>query len=587
MAFRQPALATSQRPSIEPEITHSHIPIQVQQEGRIEESQEWVLFPTPQPRTYSQTHTASTAYTPQTAGLSRLSEFGSLNTATRSGFVGQDETTFEDDEELDSLDEGLLAFQSQSGGQELGFIGMDGSILPTHDGLGTFPASSRPIQEHLWQYEQFNPHRKSFGHSRRRSSVQRRLTAAEVDDNVRIEKERLARIEKWRSDQSRILLEEVEKESRGWNRNQLTEPYDDNVGKLYESCDIALSRPSLSESIKLEKSTSDADAKRIETSDTFWNRITKRVICDLMGLDDATISIIFGETLASEETQTNIQAMRALQPPVESSNTNAICSSSQSWKTRLLDRLARDIEFVLRHISGKTINSTTAMSPWTLDYAGIPVNQSVVSQAKALPIILPEEAGAGTEFEADPNPTPLFNPTIQGPPLSSASDSAHAGLWGIEEEALDSTSAMQDREYWEQTPSIKTIFRFIHHRFTSQRRPLSSSGSLSNKASNIATSYTTDSLRRTAIVRQHHPLVSRQYSRRAISGGLLNPHHPQHSSNSIPKHSSALFRRSEGSCASLSVRRARKASSGSRNYWDIGGSIGSGSVGGIGPWGEA
>src|SRR5436305_14049173 len=85
-------------------------------------------------------------------------------------------------------------------------------VLPTHDGLGTFPTSSLPVQEQLWQHEQYNPKRKFGGYHRRRSSVQRRLdTIEELESQVSNEKR--MRIEKW-LEHSQVFLEEIEKQTR-------------------------------------------------------------------------------------------------------------------------------------------------------------------------------------------------------------------------------------------------------------------------------------------------------------------------------------------------------------------------------------
>jgi hypothetical protein len=87
----------------------------------LDTSEEWVLF-SPTAPSVTQTHTTSTDRTPRTAGLSRLSDFGSLDTAARSDQVtedvddnGTEQATDADEEaELDSLDDGLHAFHEPS-----------------------------------------------------------------------------------------------------------------------------------------------------------------------------------------------------------------------------------------------------------------------------------------------------------------------------------------------------------------------------------------------------------------------------------------------------------------------------------------
>src|SRR5699024_6070512 len=90
-----------------------------------------------------------------------------------------------------------------------------GAVLPTHDGLGSFQASSQTVQDQLWQHEQYNPQRRPELRLRRHSSVQRQLDmVAEQEQMTNAERERWQRIEKWRMEQSRALLQEVERETR-------------------------------------------------------------------------------------------------------------------------------------------------------------------------------------------------------------------------------------------------------------------------------------------------------------------------------------------------------------------------------------
>src|SRR3984957_14557627 len=191
MAFRQPTAAPSR-----------YLPL---------ETPESSPFPPwhDDPTTRTQTTTAQ-----RTAGLSRLSNIDSFDTAVRSGRL--ESSVLEDegpeDKELDSLDDGLQAFREPSI-YRIPSSQSPGAVLPTHDGLGTFPASSPPVQEQLWQHEQYNPKRKFEGSHTRRSSVQRRLdTIEELESQVSNEKR--LRIEKWRMDQSQALLEEIERQTR-------------------------------------------------------------------------------------------------------------------------------------------------------------------------------------------------------------------------------------------------------------------------------------------------------------------------------------------------------------------------------------
>lgn len=544
----------------------------------LDQSQEWVLFPA---RSATQTQTASTVQTP-TAGLSRLSDFGSLDAkSTQDEGVPRRTTngSIDDDEDSDSLDEGLHAFQEPSSINRSGLFESSGSILPRHDGLGTFPTSSPPLQEQLWHFEQFNPRKRAIGPGceRRRSSVQRRIDAIEDQDVASIEAETRERIEKWRTEQSQVLLDEIEKETRRRRasiRSQRAETTPGTAGLEQ------IIKDSVAENAGdgATKGPLSASSPTIEDSESFWERITRRVLRDFIGMDDNLLSIIFGESLPTESLDGTSPS--GLSSSRSSRLDNSIpISASTGWEGRLLDRLSRELGILLQQLTehpGAFSTISPPFNPSTSDYAGIPI--TVPTSSKSQPKPSTPTANAAASFD--------FRPTLQNaslPAQSSAADSTHAALWGIEEEPAP-TIPEDDRDYWEQTPDIQTVFRFLHSRFTSQRRPATT-----NKPPlSIATTSTPDSLRRAAIIRQHHPLVSRA----AATWEQRHAHARRHS---------LLRRRSGSSCASSVIGSARRMGlrggslgSSSRNYWDIGGSaVGSGGGsaigvggGGMGAWGE-
>lgn len=584
MAFRQPTFAPPARQisQTQPEY-HTSTPVPSPQQRALEDSQEWVLFPQAQARSSTQTQTTYTEGTPRTAGLSRLSDFGSLNTAAKSGQgeednVSTNEGAIEDDEELDSLDDGLQAFQEPSPYWSSRQLDASNSILPTHDGLGTFPASSPPVQEQLWRFEQYNPRKRPAEHQQRRSSVQRRLDAATNADNLGIDSERLERIEKWRMEQSRVLLDEIEKETRRNRRshgNGRAGSVTDVIGEdgvLKDSGNLAPTNN------KHELNENPAESLNKQDNDSFWQRVTRRVIRDLMGIDDVVLSVIFGESLPEDRPSkrpSGAPAPNSVAPELSTSTSRGV-----GWKGRLLDRLTRELGILVQQLSDHPGAFTTALNPSKLDYAGIPITSPILPK--------PTTTTPQDDFTPLNSSSSLqFTPTLQNHDphhRPASSDSTHAALWGIEEE---SPSAIQDREYWERTPDLKTIFRFLHSRCSSCL------ASPASKPANIATSSTPDSLRRAAIIRQHHPLVSRSLAQGRRGDTSYYIHHQHHnyfrSSSSAAMSSAAAAaqrRRAESSCGSVSVRRAR--SGGSKNYWDLrGGSVGSGSLmASMGGWGE-
>ena len=568
MAFRQPTFVPAVRQTTaQPPRDNGATTILSPLHRELEQSQEWVLFPAP---STTQTHTTSTVQTPK-AGLSRLSDFGSLDAKSRQDEGVECETTngsVDDDEDLDSLDEGLHAFQEPSSIHRSGLFESSGSILPRHDGLGTFPTSSPPFQEQLWHFEQFNPRKRStgLGHHRRRSSVQRKIDAVEDHDVTSIEAETRQRIEKWRMEQSRVLLDEIERETRRRRTSVISQRGETRPGTA------GLEKPykdSVAENTRDEATTGSlsVSSPAIEDSESFWQRITRRIIRDFIGIDDDLLSIIFGESLPTEKLDDN--------PPPGSGPSRSLRSESllaipagTGWEERLLDRLSRELGILLQQLTehpGAFSTISAPFNPSTSDYAGMPITVPTTSRSQPKPST--PTANASETFD--------FRPTLQDaslPAQNSAADSTHAALWGIEEEPAPATPE-DDREYWEQTPDLKTVFRFLHNHFAPQRRPATSS----KPPLNIATTSTPDSLRRAAVIRQYHPLVLRA----AATWEQRHGHARRHS---------LLRRRSGSSCASSIVGSARRMGSrggslgsSSRNYWDLGGStVGSGGGSAIG-----
>src|SRR5215469_5381715 len=295
MAFRQP----QHRPHASRQLSFPEsqlVPIASSQRKRsLEESEEWVLFsPTAAPSTVTKTHTTSTERTPRTAVLSRLSDFGSLDTAARSDGQNDENITEhgsepDDEAELDSLDDGLHAFHEPSEvSSPRQRLDHSEGVFPTHDGFGTFGDNSAAMHQQLWQFER--SHRKK---QRRTSSVQRTLDALDQLDGSSQESERIRRIEKWRLEQSRALLEEIERETRRMRRmskasssRSRTDSFAPQTQTKSETTfsTIGVNAPAFGEAPQpafelaepIEQHPSEEETK------SFWQNFTERVIRDLI-----------------------------------------------------------------------------------------------------------------------------------------------------------------------------------------------------------------------------------------------------------------------------------------------------------------
>ena len=594
MAFRQPTYHAPQRVYTAPIETQAQPPATSQQ--RIEESQEWILFSPAAASTTDRTYTTSTGRT-RTAGHSRISDFGSLDTAAQSyGYNEGSEQTEgvieeeEEDGELDSLDSHLHEFRSEpSVYRHEGEA--SGTVLPTHDGLGSFrldqTAMGEDVQEHLYAFERYNPRRVK----RRRESVE--LGTLELESDRAAEAERTRRIETWRMEQSRVLVDEIQRETR--RRKQSMSSDRRTVLEDREQEDVA-TLSNVEGSVAAEVPS--------EENESFWNRITRRVIRDLMGIDDDLLSIIFGEALPEDDDLSTTPPANA---PFDAAHSLIIRNrlyDQSSWEYRLLDRIARELGILVNQLSDHPgAFSTYLESQQTpLPYAGLPV---IPETARDQPVPLDSELT--TAF----SPTiPEFQPTIlQTQPVAIPHPSTSLAL--EPEDAtprpsnLLSNSQPLSREEWERDLDIKMVFRYLRERFTSKFRSSPISPSLTtipfstHGTSHLATASTADTAARAARVRQHHPLVTRQSSeaaeirrrrRKSIERRTWKATIPGNG----PERMGLGVRRGSSSCASerLSAKGKRNSGTGSsRHYWDFGpGSVGSGSLiastGAMGSWGE-
>jgi hypothetical protein len=552
MAFYQPAYPAPQRidkaldesrPSIEPE--HS----------RPQESQEWILFSPRAASARDRVFTTSSSRTRLTAGRSHVSDRGSFGTATQSYCFYEDGSTDdvegqvedEDDGELDSLDSHLHEFGADLSAYRESPPGPNFSVLPKHDGLGSFrfnQSAMGELQEHLYAFEQYNPKRVK----RQRDS----LEFGQDELGRMLEKERLTRIEAWRRDQSLALLDEIREET------------------IRRKQSIPGERRSVLSTTEEELATLGSENYGASESenDGFWTHITRKVIEDLLGIDDRLLSILFGEAIAENDVDSS--TLTGGRPTHDTVVTSRV---DNSWEDRLLERIARELGFLVHQISDHpgAFSAYLGMQQIPLPYAGLPIIPEVVQDASV------------ESNQRDMALIPEFQPTLQ----------MQTGLLGISEteieshfteaddfdarsrvgfptyQAMDTGCGIQlSKEEWERDIDIKMVFRYLKSRFTSR---LPSPPPLSRNV-NLATSSPQDAAARADRVRQNHPLVSRQ-ERRPFK--TVTP-------------SSPMRYRRGSSCASPSTRMSPRRNSGSsRHYWDVSGSIGSGSlIASAGAWGE-
>ncbi|KUI72911.1 hypothetical protein VM1G_08512 [Cytospora mali] len=635
MAFHQPTRQAAQRITrVDPTSTDSeaHAPIPPVTQSR-DESQTWVLFSPATDAGTTTSYLSSVQDDQPTPGRSRISDLGSLRTIARSDHLYsepadsdllEEDEAIEDDGELDSLDSHLPEFFNR--GQQGMF--QSTTILPGHDGLGGFrldtqePGLATEMQETIYQFERYNPRRVK----RRRESLelgQLALESEEVQDAAR-----RRRIEEWRLEQSRILLQEIHKETRRRREstvsaltNQLRrgsqvsteaeaeEATMSTVGAPTPDASMAGTEWHDQDASELDSGASAGECEGDEYS--YWTRITRKVIRDLMGIDDRLLCVLFGEALPDDldlETDDLSTTPKANAPVTDTTERDS------SWQLRVLDRIARELGNLVSQLSAHPhpgAFSTYAHSQQTpLPYAGLPAipeRADVFTRpsAQATPAI----TGTGevnnivasrrpSDVEGSTAPAmPQFQPTLQTIPHTQPMDipRARSSDVPVDAPAPEKQPGTFTQQEWEQDLDIKLVFKYLRNRFTSSRAAASNPPPHAQSQHPHPNTASQDvAARAAARVRQHHPLV------RGV------PPHPRRTSfkaTGVPAGTISQLQRHPSSCASQSTRRSGRRGSisvssrhSSRHYWDLGardgaaGSVGTGSMmastGPMGSWGE-
>lgn len=615
MAFHQPTRHVAQQrivridPASDADDARIALPPQVQSR---DDSQTWILFSPATDAGTTTSYLSSVQGDQPTPGRSRISDLGSLQTVTHSDDDEDDdddidndqEEAVEDDAELDSLDSHLPEFRQQTT-----FL-QSSPILPGHDGLGSFRLDSQlptaDMQAHMYQFERYNPQRVK----RRRESLELGQLALEREETQDADRRR--RIEEWRLEQSMILLREIQKETRR-RRDSTVSALTNRLRRGSQvSLDPEADEAAMSTAGQPTPDTSvagtewhDQDAPELDFGAGqgpeigMWSRITRRVIRDLMGIDDdRLLCVLFGDALP-EDLDLDADDDELASTPKAFAPEAALCGTEfdPSWQLRALDRIARELGHLISRLSlhphpgaFSTYMRMQVQQQHPLTYyAGLPVIPEatvptlVGAETDGAPVIS-RRAASFSQAEGSAMPTvPQFQPTLLSAqqkatkpidiPRAVDGDAPHTQAGG--------TFTQQE---WEQDLDIKLVFRYLRNRFTSSRAASSSTSiAQSNNPSTLSPE------RAAARVRQHHPLVRQRRKSFKISGGpsvpaqLVNVHHHH------------------GSCASQSTRRSGRRGSlsvsssrhSSRHYWDIGGgagSLGTGSLiastGPMGSWGE-
>lgn len=581
MAFQQPARQATQR-VFRPTSDDQNAPSLPQQGSQpVEDSQTWVLFSPPTDAGTASSYLTSTHRSDITPGRSQVSAIGSVNTPARSDFsVGQhrsagliDVLDEDEDAELDSLDSHLPEFRSTPN-----FFSSpqtpqhNAPVVPAHDGLGSFRLEQEGMgpdaQDRLYAFEQYNPRRVK----RRRESFE--IAQAQLEDEEAQHMDKMHRIEAWRLEQSRLLLEEIQKETRRRRRSNASRSGISTAHRAEENAPAALSTDDKEDQGNEwhDQNASDLESER----GSIWGRITRKVVRDILGIDDKMLGVLFGESLPDEEELSSTPKASAKEPPHQHKPTAVENATDPTWQLKMLERVAKELGLLIHQLSDHpgAFSTFTRVQQMPIPYAGLPSIPEAMNDVK-------QNENTNDSSIAMPEFQPTVGTQIRPIDIAQRRASHSSAHTGAQEPIESSGTAAFTQEEWEQDLDIRLVFRYLRSRFM-PRLGGTGGGSANPHFSTPSGSSAQDAAAKAARVRQHHPLVAR--SRPAVERRNFK-------ATATPSSSSPVIFRPASSCASQSTRRSvRRSSSSSRHYWDIGGSVGTGSLiattNPMGSWGE-
>ncbi|KAL9946020.1 hypothetical protein ACHAP6_005356 [Verticillium nonalfalfae] len=195
-----------------------------------------------------------------------------------------------------------------------------------------------------------------------------------------------------------------------------------------------------------EEASPDSDEDR-----GFFARLTRKVIRDLIGIDERMLAILLGEALPEDDMSTTPKAEDLAKTP-----TPEIVDGS-SWQLQILDRVARELGLIVNQISPHphpgAFSTYTRMQQMPLPYAGLP----------AIPEAIADSSNTQTTVDASTK-MPEFRPTVphQAQPMDipggrGFSDGTHGATSRTEPNATASAAFTQSE--WEQDLDVKLVFQ--------------------------------------------------------------------------------------------------------------------------------
>ena len=173
------------------------------------------------------------------------------------------------------------------------------------------------------------------------------------------ETEKRQRIEAWRLEHSQMLLDEVQRETRRRRKSRASlHRFQHHDGDA--------------ESDNMTWHDEDADLGNAETEGIIA-RITRKVVKDLLGIDDRLLAILLGEALPEDSDLSATPRASQLGDQRLPSDTSG---QQPSWQVYILDRVSRELGLLVNELSHHpgAFSTYTRVQQMPLPYAGLPAH---------------------------------------------------------------------------------------------------------------------------------------------------------------------------------------------------------------------
>jgi hypothetical protein len=443
-------------------------------------------------------------------------------------------------------------------------------LLPTHNGLGMFQSTttSRSFEESLRLAAQGGP---TDTHSR---------------------------IQKWRLEQGSVFMDEIEKATRrrreslsrrstgGASQLKLVKSAGEEEEAIIASlANLATPEDELSQNPLATRSVRETQGahetlgsvdepqtdeeleqeKEDRENETFWTRITRTFIRDIIGIDDRLLEVILGETLPNTPTQAGTS------------------NNIPAPEDRILSRIAKEL--------GELVHLYThpADSPPAFTAAAVANRTDIEDGTDAK---TPIAAGEQTKQSQRPShqrtiSTPCqtpssgihFLPTLPAAEFNLLEENP-AGTSGTH----STTPSTRRQDYWEQDLDVRLVFSFLKSKFNGLHRSRSSTSvntiATANTVHTASTTITAAAAAVSTPVHLQHPLIDRRRHPGSLRTG------PVEARVDSPQVTGGYFS-NPGSCARSERTRSGRASTRRGGYyWEVASSVSgkTGSCAGVGMW---